>query len=163
MTDELIDDFDDLTEANVEAKTLAKKLGGTLAACFVFVAFVIFLLIFFDDASDFLIGSSIAFLISAITAYYLGGKIGIQVLVDDKVSITRGILLSLLISALSGFIGGFYLMVVSAQGSKELYLVFLAAAVSLAVGAIPSLFFGFIYGLLLDSYKRKFNYVDEEE
>lgn len=165
MEDELIDDMFNLTKSNIEALQLAKKIGGQLAVGFVAVVFMLCLLIAIFSVGDtsFIIGTVGSFFFSAGAAFYLGEKIGIQVLIKDRRPIGRGILLSLIVSVIAGSPGGVIQSFFDQFGSFYLLDIFAFALISLIVGFIPSLFLGWIYGLILNSYRNRFDNVDEEE
>jgi len=142
MEDELIDDFGGLTARDVDAKILAKKLGGQLAVWFVFVVFIacLSITILSDGDTAFIIGTIGSFFVSAGAAFYL-----------------------LIISIVAGCTGGIVQSIVDQFMSVNPLDVFAFALISLFAGFVPSLFLGWIYGLILNSYRSRFHYVDEEE
>lgn len=164
-SDDLVDNIDDLTGAKIQATKAAKQIGGRLAVGFVTVVFIACLLIaiFFVGDTSFIIGTIGSFFFSAGLAFYLGEKIGFQVLVQNKSPFGQGILLSLFISVIAGSTGGIIQSLFDQFRSVYLLDMLAFAIVSLVTGFIPSLFLGWIYGLILNSYRTKFQYVDDEE
>lgn len=168
LEDDVIDNFDNLTNSNAEALILAKKIGGRLGVIFVVLGYVClgFLVFSIDSLGAMFCASFGAFIVALFTGNYFGGKIGQQVLVLEFPSLLRSILFALFILSTSGAFGGLFLLVIRINMidlNNIIYDILGITAIALVLGLIPSLILGVLFCAILDSYKSRFNYIESEE